>query len=45
MQEPERRHAVPGEIGFAVGFVTLVSAFYALAGVAMWDAWHVLMTH
>jgi hypothetical protein len=45
MQDQERRHSVPGEIAFTVGFVTLISAFYVLVGFATWNAWHVLMAH
>jgi hypothetical protein len=45
MQEQEHRRSVPGETAFAVGFVTLIGAFYVLVGFAMWDAWQVLMAH
>jgi hypothetical protein len=42
-QDQERSPAKASDIVFGVGLVALTGAFYALAGVAAWVAWHALI--
>ena len=39
----QERPAALADVVFALGLVTLIVEFYALAGFAVWDAWRALI--
>ena len=43
VQDQERPSAGPGENAFALGFVVFIGIIYAVAGFAVWGAWHALI--
>lgn len=44
VRDQERPSAGPGENAFALAFVALIGIIYTVAGLAVWGAWHALMT-